>query len=141
MPRDYPDRPLVGVGAAIWHDNKILLARRGKSPKRGEWSLPGGAQELGETIMEALIREVREETGLTIEVVALIDVIDAIIPDKEGKIRNHYTLVDFAARWVAGEARPGDDVVDVHWVTIDELSDYNLWKETKRVILESAKLV
>jgi len=141
MSRDYPTRPLVGVGAVIWRDDKVLLVRRGKPPKDGEWSLPGGAQELGETILQALTREVQEETGLTIKVVALIDVIDAIIPDKDGDIRNHYTLIDFAARWVGGDARPGDDVTAVRWATLEELSDYGLWQETSRVIRDSVKLL
>lgn len=141
MSRDYPTKPLVGVGAVIWRDDKVLLVRRGKPPKDGEWSLPGGAQELGETILQALTREVQEETGLTIKVVALIDVIDAIIPDKDGDIRNHYTLIDFAARWVGGDARAGDDVTAVRWVTLEELSEYGLWQETSRVIRDSVKLL
>lgn len=141
MSRDYPTRPLVGVGAVIWRDDKVLLVRRGKPPKDGEWSLPGGAQELGETILQALTREVQEETGLTIKVVALIDVIDAIIPDKDGDIRNHYTLIDFAARWVGGDARAGDDVTAVRWVTLEEISEYGLWQETSRIIRDSVKLL
>lgn len=141
MSRDYPTKPLVGVGAVIWRDDKVLLVRRGKPPKDGEWSLPGGAQELGETILQALTREVQEETGLTIKVVALIDVIDAIIPDKDGDIRNHYTLIDFAARWVGGDARAGDDVTAVRWVTLEEISDYGLWQETSRIIRDSVKLL
>lgn len=141
MSRDYPKRPLVGVGAVIWRDDKVLLVRRGKPPKDGEWSLPGGAQELGETILQALTREVQEETGLTIKVVALIDVIDAIIPDKDGDIRNHYTLIDFAARWVGGDARAGDDVTAVRWVTLEEISEYGLWQETSRIIRDSVKLL
>lgn len=141
MSRDYPTKPLVGVGAVIWRDDKVLLVRRGKPPKDGEWSLPGGAQELGETILQALTREVQEETGLTIKVVALIDVIDAIIPDKNGDIRNHYTLIDFAARWVGGDARAGDDVTAVRWVTLEEISEYGLWQETSRIIRDSVKLL
>ena len=141
MSREYPKRPLVGVGAVIWRDNKVLLIRRGKPPREGEWSLPGGEQELGETILQALTREVQEETGLIIQIVALIDVIDAIMPDKGGDIRNHYTLIDFAARWVSGEAQAGDDATAVRWVTLEELSDYELWQETSRVIRDSLKLM
>ena len=98
-------------------------------------------KELGETILQALTREVQEETGLIIQIVALIDVIDAIMPDKGGDIRNHYTLIDFAARWVSGEAQAGDDATAVRWVTLEELSDYELWQETSRVIRDSLKLM
>ena len=81
MDRDYPDRPFVGVGAIVWKDGRVLLVRRGKSPRLGEWSIPGGAQRLGETIDQAVKREVKEETGLTVTIDGLVDVVDGVFAD------------------------------------------------------------
>jgi len=141
MTRSYPDRPVVGVGAVVWRGEQVLLVRRGKAPRRGEWSLPGGAQELGETLIDAALREVREETGLEVRIVGLIDAVDSIATDADGRVSAHYSLVDFAARWVGGEARPGDDAEAVRWVELDELEGLGLWPETVRVIRKSAALV
>ena len=138
MNRSYPTRPFVGVGAAIWRGDKVLLVRRGTPPRQSEWSLPGGAQHVGETVRDACLREIKEETDLDVEVVGLLDVIDGIFRDEDGKVQHHYTLIDFKARWLSGEARPGDDVSDVRWVSLAELGDYALWKETERVIRKSA---
>lgn len=136
--REYPDRPFVGVGVVIWRGNDLLLVRRGKEPRLNEWSIPGGAQHIGETLTETALREVREETSLTIELSGLIDVVDAIFPDQSGAIRNHYTLIDFSARWVSGEAVPGDDASEIAWVPLDRLKDYGLWDVTEKVIRQSA---
>ena len=138
MNRDYPERPFVGVGAVIWKNDKVLLVRRGKAPRFDEWSIPGGAQHIGETLEQALLREIKEETDLSVTLAGLIDVVDGIIPDGDGKIRNHYTLVDYAVTWQSGEARALDDVVEVRWVSIDELGNYDLWDETERIIRKSA---
>ena len=101
--RDFPDRPIVGVGAIVFKDASVLLIRRGKPPRQGQWSLPGGAQHLGETVRAAIEREVREETGVEIAALTLVDVVDSITPDESGgRIRYHYTLVDMAAEWRAG---------------------------------------
>src|SRR5258706_12891345 len=107
--------PQIGVGAVIWRGDTLLLIRRGKPPLAGEWSIPGGRQEPGETVAQALLREVHEETGLTIEILGLIDVVDAIMRDSAGQLTRHYTLIDFSARWSAGTARPGDDAEAVAW--------------------------
>ncbi|MEE8333834.1 MAG: NUDIX domain-containing protein, partial [Alphaproteobacteria bacterium] len=96
-PRQYPTRPYVGVGVVIFREEKVLLAQRGKWPRRGTWSIPGGAQELGETVHEAGRREIREETALEIDIIGLIDVVDAITHDDAGAVLFHYTLVDLAA--------------------------------------------
>lgn len=134
MSRLYPQRPIVGVGAVVWRDDKVLLVRRAKPPRRGQWSLPGGAQEVGETVFQAARREVLEETGLTIEVLGLVEVVDSIEPDDSGRIRSHYTLVDVIAAWRSGEATPGDDADAASWFGLDELPALRLWSETERVI-------
>jgi ADP-ribose pyrophosphatase YjhB (NUDIX family) len=140
MSRDYPDRPFVGVGAIIWRGEEVLLVKRGKAPRKGEWSIPGGAQMIGETLKAAAYRESLEETGVHIKVEELVDVIDGIFPDESGAIRNHYTMVDFAATWVSGDAAPNDDVTEAVWVNLNDISDLGLWSETERVIHRSATL-
>lgn len=132
--RHYPARPIVGVGAVVLRGADVLLIRRGKPPRLGEWSLPGGAQELGETVHHTARREVREETGVEIEIVGLIDVIDAIRPDAGGRIESHYTLIDFAARWRSGTPRAGDDALEAAWIEPATLTGLDLWEETLRVI-------
>lgn len=136
--RHYPDRPMVGVGVVVWRGPELLLIRRGKPPRIGDWSLPGGMQELGETVRETAAREVREETGLEIEVTRLIDVVDTITRDEDGRVRLQYTLVDFAAEWRAGEAVAGSDAAGVGWFRPEALGPLKLWTETLRVIEESA---
>ncbi len=128
----------MGVGAVVWRENKVLLVRRGKPPRESEWSLPGGAQHTGETVREACVREVREETQLTVSVGPLLDVIDGIFRDPNGKVRHHYTLIDFEAEWTAGEAAAADDVVDVRWAAVSELGKLDLWQQTERIIRDSA---
>ncbi len=132
MPRTYPDRPIVGVGVVVWRDDTVMLIRRAKPPRQGEWSLPGGAQKLGETVFDAARREVLEETGLTIDVLGLVDVVDSIQRDDSGRVRYHYTLVDVFAAWRAGEATAGHDAAEAAWVGLDALPP--LWSETERVI-------
>jgi ADP-ribose pyrophosphatase YjhB (NUDIX family) len=132
--RSYPSRPYVGVGVVVFRDDEVLLVKRGKEPRRDGWSIPGGAQETGETVAEAARREIHEETGLTIEVTGLLDVIDAISKDEQGRVRMHYTLVDVAAEWVAGEAIAGDDVAEVKWVSVAAIESETMWSETRRII-------
>ena len=131
---DYPDRPLIGVGVVVFKDDRVLLVRRGKPPRRGQWSLPGGRQRLGETVRAAAAREVAEEAGLTIEVTALLDVVDSMTRDEDGSLAYHYTLVDFLAEWRAGAAAAGGDATEVAWADPDDLAPYDLWDETLRVI-------
>jgi 8-oxo-dGTP diphosphatase len=138
MSREYPDRPFVGVGAVIWSGDKLLLIQRGKGPRVGSWSLPGGLQKLGETVRETACREIREETGLEVEVTHLIDVVDSLTRDAEGRMLYHYTLVDFTAEWRAGDAMAGSDAAGCRWVHPDELDQYELWAETRRIIRLSA---
>lgn len=134
MPRSYPDRPYVGVGIVVFRDDSVLLVERSKPPIRHRWSIPGGAQEIGETVHQAALRELMEETGLEAELIGLIDVVDAITHDSDERVRFHYTLVDFAAEWRAGDAAPGDDVGAVRWVALDDLENQGLWSETVRII-------
>lgn len=134
MSREYPDRPIVGVGVVVCRDDKVLLIRRGRPPRLGQWSLPGGGQMLGETVEQAARREVLEETGLGLERLELLTVVDLIDPDPTGAIRYHYTLVDFVAEASPGEARPGDDAAAVAWQTPDELNALGLWSETLRIV-------
>jgi len=136
--RDYPSRPFVGVGVVIWRGPEVLLVRRAKAPRLDEWSIPGGAQKLGETVRQTAVRETREETGLSIEVLGLIDVVDAIFTDDADAVRHHYALVDFSARWISGDATPGDDVSDTAWIKLERLDEFDLWEETERIIRQSA---
>ena len=138
MSREYPDRPFVGVGVVVWRGDEVLLIQRGKPPRLGAWSLPGGAQELGETVRETAVREVLEETNIEIEVTHLIDVVDGITRDEDGRVRMHYTLVDFAAEWRAGEPVAGSDAMGAQWILPDDLGPLRLWKETLRIIEMSA---
>lgn len=131
---DYPNRPLIGVGVVVFKDDKVLLIRRGKPPREGQWSLPGGRQRLGEPVAAAAQREVAEEAGIEVEIGELIDVVDSITRDADGAVQYHYTLVDLLAEWRAGEARAGHDAAAVAWADPADLALYDLWKETERVI-------
>ncbi len=126
MKRDYPDRPIVGVGAVIIDHGRALVVRRATEPLRGQWSIPGGVLELGETLRIGAAREVLEETGLTVEVGDVLDVFDRIIPDAEGRTQYHYVLIDFLCRRTSGEANAGSDVSEVRWITCDELEDFEI---------------
>jgi 8-oxo-dGTP diphosphatase len=135
--REYPDRPVVGVGVVVWREDQFLLIRRGKPPNRGQWSLPGGAQKLGETVFEAARREIMEETALDVEVLGLVDVVDGIKADGQGRVQFHYTLVDVVAESQRGEAAAGDDAIAVCWFQLADLAELGLWSETERIIRES----
>jgi ADP-ribose pyrophosphatase YjhB (NUDIX family) len=132
--RLYPDRPFVGVGTVVFKGDDVLLIRRARDPGAGTWSLPGGKQELGETVAATAAREVREETGIEISLGPLVDVVDAIRTDAAGRVRTHYTLVDFVAEWASGELVPGDDADACAWAPPDALPGYGLWSETLRII-------
>ena len=133
-PRAYPDRPYVGVGVVIFRGDQVLLAQRGKPPRKSTWSIPGGAQEIDETVREAGLREVREETGLEVEILGLIDVVDSINRDPDGRVQFHYTLVDFFAEWRSGEAIAGDDCPAVCWANLDDLDSYDIRAVTLEII-------
>jgi len=132
--REYPDRPIVGVGAVVVDANRVLLVRRGHEPLKGEWSIPGGAVELGETLEVACAREVHEETGLDVDVGPMIDVFDRIRIDGDGRTRYHYVLVDFVCRPVGGTLACASDATEARWVSIIELAEYGVQPATVSVI-------
>ncbi|MDN3565399.1 NUDIX hydrolase [Paeniroseomonas aquatica] len=137
--REFPDRPWVGIGMIVFDGERVLLARRGKAPRIGSWSLPGGAQHLGERAEAAARRELLEETGIEVGPLELAAVVDAITTDVAGGVLYHYTIVDYCARWASGEARPGDDVAAVAWVLPEELPSYDLTPDVLRVIAEARR--
>ncbi len=114
--------------------NHVLLIKRGRAPLLGEWSIPGGAMELGETVREAVVREVLEETGLVVEAIELLGVFDRGVRDDDGKLRYHYVLIDFLCRRVSGEAKASGDADDARWFTIEEVVQLELPKDTAEVI-------
>ena len=113
--REFPDTPLVGVGAVIVENGRVLLVRRGQEPLKGKWSLPGGMLELGESLQEGVVREVKEETGLTVEPVELIELLDRVHRE-EGRVRFHYVIADYLCRVVGGSLRAASDADAVRWV-------------------------
>jgi len=121
MSREYPERPVIGVGAVILDSDRVLLVQRGHEPLKGEWSLPGGALELGETLEEGIRREVLEETGLVIDPVAVVEVFDRIYRDSAGRVQYHYVLVDYLCRVIAGALACATDATDARWATLDQL--------------------
>lgn len=136
--REFPDRPLVGVGVVIVGKPGVVLIKRGKPPRVGSWSLPGGAQKLGETVNQAAQREASEETGLNVEVRGLVDVVDSITRSDDDRVQYHYTLVDvFATTDDASIPVAGGDAADAKWVSISDIAKLNLWEETERVILKA----
>jgi 8-oxo-dGTP diphosphatase len=134
MNREYPARPIIGVGTVVWHGDRVLLVQRGRPPRQGHWSLPGGAQQLGESLADAARREVLEETGLAVEVGDVIATVDSIERDPDGRVRYHYTLIDFTAEANSAELVAGDDAADARWFDLDQLGALGLWSETLRII-------
>jgi mutator protein MutT len=134
VPRDYPDRPFLGVGAIIVQDDHILLVRRANPPLQGEWSIPGGLVEVGETTKEAIIREIQEETSLEIEPVKLVEVFERILRDKSNLVQYHFVLIDYVCRIVSGEPRAGSDVSELRWAKMKELDGLKVSPETCAVI-------
>jgi ADP-ribose pyrophosphatase YjhB (NUDIX family) len=134
LSREYPARPLVGIGIAVLRPGAVLLVRRANPPAQGEWSLPGGAQRLGETAEDAARRELAEETGLAVGPLLLAGHLDSIHRDPDGQVRFHYTILDFCAAYVSGEARAGGDAAELAWAGLDRLDEYRLWDEAVRIV-------
>ena len=134
---DERKRPTIGVGVVILQDDRILIVKRGKPPRQGQWSIPGGRQEWGETIKAAALREVQEETTLQVELLGLIDVVDAFFPDGAPSPSDHLTLIDYAAKVVDGTAEAADDIDDLRWATWEECNELIEWDETKRIIAKA----
>jgi mutator protein MutT len=134
MARDYPEHPLVGVGGVVLDGANVLLVRRAREPLQGEWSLPGGLVELGEELARALRREVLEETGLAVQVGEIVEVLDRILRDEQGKVRFHFVLVDFLCRVESGTLEAATDAAEACWAARSDLGEYRLHPETLRVI-------
>jgi 8-oxo-dGTP diphosphatase len=125
--RAYPARPIVGIGV-------VVLVQRGKPPNVGSWTLPGGAQEIGETAEAAARRELLEETGVSVGELFFAAVVDSIRHDADGRVEYHYTIIDFCGRWTAGEPRAATDVSDAVWARLDALAGFGLSAEVMRVV-------
>jgi ADP-ribose pyrophosphatase YjhB (NUDIX family) len=135
--REYPERPMIGVGGVIVDDGQVLLVRRGQPPLAGEWSIPGGLLEVGETLEEGLRREMREETGLEVTPAGLLEVLDRILRDEHGRARYHYVLIDYLCRIAPGareRVRAASDAADCRWFSPDDLPGCNLHPDTLRVV-------
>lgn len=139
--RDYPERPLVGIGIIVLRPDSVLLVRRGRPPAADSWSLPGGGQELGETAEAAARRELAEETGLVVGKLILIAHVDSIHRDGAGRVRFHYTILDFAALYAGGEPRAGGDASAAAWALFERFDDFELWSEARRVIARARALL
>ncbi len=137
MKREYPDRPIVGVGAVIVDNGRAVLVRRGTEPLRGEWSIPGGVLELGETVRGGAEREALEETGLVVRAGEVLGVFDRVVPGDYGRTRFHYVLIDFLCEKISGELRAGGDAADARWVTLEELSKISI-AEPAAALIRSA---
>ena len=140
MKRKYPDQPIIGVGGIVFREDQVLLVKRGKEPNLGRWSIPGGAVQTGETLKEAVIRELREETHLEVEVLVVTKVLDRIFRDPDGRVAYHYVLVDFLCHPKKGELRPDSDAADARFVPLQELSSYSLPPHTLEVIHRADRL-
>jgi 8-oxo-dGTP diphosphatase len=134
MKREFPEVPLVGVGAIIIEDARVVLVKRGHAPLQAEWSIPGGVLELGELVREAAVREAREETGFTVEPGELLGVYDRILRNPEQRVQYHYVLIDFLCRRIAGDLAAASDAAEVRWFTREELPGLKLAEDTLDVI-------
>ncbi|MEM1086146.1 MAG: NUDIX hydrolase [Pseudomonadota bacterium] len=137
-----PVHPVPAVGCVCFRGNEVLLVRRGQAPREGEWSIPGGRIEFGETAKTAVMRELTEETGVQADLIALIDVVDAIFeaePVTDTAI--HYVLIDYLARWISGDPIAADDVTDARFVKLSQLEQFGVWDETRRIILKGYSLL
>lgn len=126
MKRIYPDQPIVGVGAVVVCEGKILLEKRSNEPSKGKWTIPGGLVELGECLQEAVIREAREETCLDVENPRLLDIVDYIECDEEGKTKYHFVIVDYALRAKSSNFKAASDAEELRWVPLSEVEEYEL---------------
>lgn len=134
-------QPVIAVGIICFRDSEVLLIRRGKPPRAGEWSIPGGRVEFGETLLAAAARELHEETGIVAQDFAHVETLDGLFRSRStGELHSHYVLVDFVARWSAGEPRAGDDATEARFFKVVEIQAMDLWEETRRVIARAQKM-
>lgn len=141
MSREYPEHPLLGVGGVVIHEGRVLLVRRASEPLKGEWSIPGGLVELGEKLADAVQREVLEETGLAVTAGEVLEVIDSIWRDTEGRCQYHYVLVDYRCRVTSGELQAASDVSDARWIASDEVENFGLRPVTIGVIRKAFAVI
>ena len=138
--REYPLRPVVGVGGVVIADGKALLIRRGHAPLKGQWSIPGGTLETGETIVEGIERELAEETGVKVRALQLIEVFERIFRDEEGRVQYHFVILDYLCEMMGGRVHAGGDVVDVAWANEEELLNYGLTEAATRVLKKAFRM-
>jgi len=139
-PRSYPKEPLLGVGAAVFKDDSVLLIKRGNPPLSGTWSLPGGGVKPFENLKDAVIREVKEECGIDIEVIDLIKEFEYIEREDDGRVKYHYIVFDFKALYKSGDLIYSSDALDARWVHVNKLSGYELSRAVIDVIQEAVKI-
>lgn len=135
--REYPARPIVGVGGVVIRDGHVLLIRRARPPLQGEWSIPGGGLDVGETIAQGVRRELIEETGIDVRVLDHIETFERIMLDDAGKVQYHYVILDYLCEPTGGELRAGGDVSDAAWVGKQQLANYKLRETALRVITKA----
>lgn len=133
--------PVIGVGAVVWNEGRLLMIRRANEPGAGCWSIPGGKLELGETTEQAVQREVLEETAVCCEPIALIGVYDVFIRDDKGQVSDQFCLINYAAKWLSGAPVAGDDALEARFMTLNEINELDLWGEVRSVIRDSEKFI
>ena len=139
--RTYPTRPYLAVSAAVFRDGKVLIVRRARPPAHGLYTLPGGGVELGETLQQAVIREIREETALDIEPVQLVGFREAIARDKAGKIERHFVILPFAARWIGGEIALNEELAEAHWLAPGEIAGLRTTEGLAEIVVAAGERV
>jgi len=138
--RTYPDRPIVGVGAVIFDHGRVLLIKRAHEPLKGEWSLPGGAVDVGEALHTAVVREVREETGLEVEVDCLVEVVERITRDEAGRVQYHFVIADYLCRPTGGRLASASDAAAAEWADLDDLGRFHLPPTALTVIRQAVSV-
>jgi 8-oxo-dGTP diphosphatase len=139
MSRTYPTRPYLAVSAAIFRDDRVLIVRRARPPAHGLYTLPGGGVELGETLEEAVVREVREETALEVQPIALAGYRQAIARDAKGSIERHFVILPFAARWISGEVSLNEELAEAHWLFPDQLAGLTTTEGLAQIVIAAAE--
>jgi 8-oxo-dGTP diphosphatase len=140
MKREYPDQPIIGVGGIIFQDRNVLLVKRAKSPGKGQWSLPGGAIELGEPVREALRREIFEETSINITIEGLVRVLDKILYDEQNRVRFHYVIADYWGRFLSGRLRADSDISDANFFAINQIRDMDIDGDVKDTVAMAVRM-
>ena len=132
--REYPQRPIIAVGGVVIHDERALLIRRGQPPLEGRWSIPGGILEIGETITSAIERELKEETGISVRVLGLLEIYEKVLRDSDNRAQYHFIILDYMCEFVEGEAEAAGDVTDAAWVREEDLEKLQLTSAALRVV-------